>query len=254
MKGKKKVLTHAHTQGMHLRILPDSLWVAYTVTQPAALQQLLPPSLELARPKVFQDEAALVQSPKLLFNLYEVDGGPWMRGTRLEVVTVGRHRQTGKYHFCVLDCLTNTLQWDPVEGISGPNARVVSRRSRRSRYSQRPMQRRRDPEFHTRVSDTFLAEMRTSSHRFRVEAFLGEPRPISSRFAVEANRACYFSNVDVPYPMQFSETEVCQPVVTLLPKSPIVNTLWSSWRSPYPSHACFHPHAMHYVVKDVPVG
>lgn len=235
---------------MHLRILPGSLWVAYTVTQPAALQQLLPPSLELARPKVFQDEAALVQSPKLLFNLYEVEGGAWMRGTRLEVVTVGRHRKTGKYHFCVLDCLTNTLQWDPVDGISGPNARVVSQRTRSPRWHSEG----NCPEFCTRVDATFLAEMRTSSHQFRVDALLGKARPISPRFAVEANRACYFSNVDVPYSMQFSETEVCQPVVTLLPKSPILNTLWSDWRSPYPSHACFHPHAMHYVVEDVPVG
>ena len=141
-----------------------------------------------------------------------------------------RHRVTGQYHFCVLDCYTDTLQWDPLRGVRPPNARASARHvpGRRARV-----------------------EVRTNRDAFAVDALHARQRPIAWPFAVEANRACYFRATDVPYPMRFDAREVGAPVRELTPTRPVVNTLWRHARSRYPSHVFVHPHAMDY---DVDVG
>ena len=210
---------------MRLRVLPNSVWVAYTLTRPGAVRPLLPPALELASGPLLDDEVATVRSPKLLFNAYQVESS-WMRGTRLEVLVLARHRATKRYHFCVLDCLTDTLQWDPIEGVQRPNARSAVRHA--------PGRARVD--------------VRTRRHAFAVDALHRRARPLAPTFAIEANEACYFRNTDVAYPMRFDAREVGAPVRELAPTRPVLNTLWADVRSPYPSHLFVHPHAMTYDV------
>lgn len=210
---------------MRLRVLPNSVWVAYTLTRPDLVRKLLPPSLELAAGPLLSDEVASMRTPKLLFNAYQVDSS-WMRGTRLEVLVLARHRASKRHHFCVLDCLTDTLQWDPVGGVQGANARAAVRHA----------------PGRTRV------DVRTRVHVFAVDAVHCRPRPIAPTFAVEANEACYFRNTDVPYPMRFDVREVCAPVRELAPAKPVQNTLWADVRSRYPSHLFVHPHSMTYDV------
>lgn len=212
---------------MRMRILPGSLWLAYTLTSPGSVQRLLPPSLTLsACPLLADDASRYAPAPKLLFNVYRVDAGAAMQGVRAEILTVARHRARGTPHLVVLDCLTNTLQWDPVHGVRGPNARVVRAQT---------------------TNDAFAIELRSFRDVLSVDAVRGGARPLDAKFGVSANHECYFGNVDVGYRMSFDPAEILRPVRDLAPVR-IVNTLWSGVRSPRPSHVFCHEAEMTFYV------
>ena len=207
---------------MRMAIRAGSLWLAYTLTKPQAIQDLLPPKLVLARSPLLEDEAAIVKTPKLLFNAYDV-ASPWMRGMRVDVVALTRHVDTDVMHLVVLDCFTNALRWDPVSGVRRANAYVKQCQPDRA--------------------DEFKLLMRSRQEAFDVVGHLGAVRDIDWKFSVEANRVWYFGDCPTPFAMEFNETLVAQPV-RQLHTSDISNTLWRSVRSDKPSHAFVHPHAM----------
>ena len=177
---------------MRMRIAPGSLWIAYTLTSRDLVQSMMPSSLSLVSSRILADEVALAPSPKLLFNVYRVDAGPAMRGMRTDVMALGRHKKTGRTHLVILDCLTDTLQWNPTNGVIGANAYYP--RTRRGAWRVHGGRTRRI------VLDTVR---RTS-------------RPIDWTFAVEANLACYYRGVDTAYEMAFDEDEIMQPVTELV--------------------------------------
>ena len=209
---------------MRLRILPGSLWIAYTITSPATVQSRLPASLVLAPTALLEDEASAFPTPKLLFNVYRVDAGLAMQGTRVEVVTFARHRTRNTPHLVVLDCLTDTLQWDPVHGVRGANAHVDGNAAR------------------------YAWDVRTSTERLSVRASPARRRRIDRTFVVDANRACYYGRVDVPYAMYFDAAEVARPVRDLY-AAHLENTLWRDVRSARASHLFCHEHAMTFDVN-----
>jgi hypothetical protein len=100
-----------------MKILPFSLWIAYDIKNKQEVQKMLPSNTKLANVKIFDDE--LVTSPKLLFNSYSVDS-VFMKGKRCEILTIAESRR-GK-HFVILDCLTDTLDWNPSDGIKIANS------------------------------------------------------------------------------------------------------------------------------------
>ena len=218
---------------MRMSVAPGSLWIAYTITSHAEVQSRLPPSLVLAPCSPLADDVSRIPSPKLFFNVYHVDAKPIMYGMRADVVTLARHRATGVAHLVVLDCLTNTLQWDPERGIRGGNARF---------YRPDAVSRRRRP-------DVFSVGMHNSKHVLAVRAYRERMRPVDWTFAVQGNRACYFGSTDYAYAMAFNETDIARPVRNLVPcDGPVVNTFWSGVRSATPSHLFCHEHPMHFDV------
>ena len=209
-----------------MRIAPGSLWLAYTVTQPRAVQKLLPDSLELTSSKLLTTGAPF-PSPQLLFNLYAV-GSKWMKGMRADVLTLAKHRQTQKTHLVVLDCLTNTLQWDPVGGVRGANAHFF-----------RPVR---------RGAEDYSVGIKKGKKILMLKAKRLEMQPIDWTFAVEANMACYFQDIDVPYTMNFSEHDIMLPVRGLQ-ATECTNTFWKDVRSQKLSNAFMHEHAMEFDVS-----
>lgn len=220
---------------MRMTVRGGSLWIAYTITRPREVVRLLPPHLELCGAPLLEDETALVPTPKLLFNAYEVVA-PWMRGHRVEINVLGRDRRTGAVRFVVLDCLSDTLRWDPRDGVQGANARVV--------YS------RTDP--HAYRLEVVGTAPCAREARLAASGTYGAERAVDRRFAVDANRECYFGHVPTPIPMRFNETNVLRPVRALRGFS-VANTMWRDVRSARPSHVFVHPHAMTFDV-DVPRG
>ena len=203
-----------------MRIAPGSILLAYTLTSTQTVSKMLPPSLELTTSRLLRTDPP-PRDPKLLFNIYSVDSGLWMNGMRADVLTLARHRTTRRTHLVVLDCLTDTLRWDPVNGVRGANARFV-----------RPRPREVGVEMHN-GRDSLV--MRTTRQTLR---------DIDWTFAVEANLACYFNGVDVPYTMSFNETEIMQPVRILDPIVEITNTFWNGVRLARPTHVFCHDHPM----------
>lgn len=212
---------------MRMKILPGSLWLAYTITSPSSIQSLLPPSLELSSCPLLKDDVSSFPTPKIMFNVYRVDAGLAMQGVRMEVVTLAKHRRNRTMHLVVLDCFTNTLQWNPIDGVQGPNAYCSQTRS------------------DGRASWT----VSTSRDVFKVDATPVELKRIHRTFAVEANLACYFQDFDTAYTMCFDEKEVMRPVRVLSPSRFLTNTFWHKHRSAIPSHAFCHEHPMHFDVN-----
>jgi hypothetical protein len=208
---------------MRLTVLPNSLWIAYTLTRPEQVQRRLPPETRLVSLPLLADES--VSTPKLLFNVYDVSSN-WMHGTRLEVVTLVQREREGTVHFCVLDCFTNTLQWDPERGIRLGNAKIT-----------RP----------SPGGDQYTLQIRSRYEHLLLRARHGLVRPVHARFAVDANRVCYFGNSSRPFAMAFDDLQILQPVRDLV-ATELVNTYWADVRESDPSHLFLHPHAMDFWV------
>lgn len=219
---------------MRLTISPGSLWLGYEATHTKELQALLPDHLTLARGvKLFGKETPM--SPRLLFNAYHVRS-PWMQGHRVDVQTLARDRCTGTLHLVVLDCVSDTFTWDPVQGVRGANARVVHRQ-RRTSQSEAPF------------GPLVVRELYRDTPCLQVSGRVGTSDVVpDERFVVEANRVCYFGNVDTGYHMTFDEQAVMAPVRRLRDVN-ASNTLWEHYRRSRPSHAFVHTRSMTFDVS-----
>lgn len=211
-------------------IRPLSLWVAYTLTSPSAVQRRLPDNLKLAPVRLLStDSHVAAPSPKLLFNSYDVSS-TWMKGHRLDIQTFAADVHKDTVHLVVLDCVSNVQMWDPQNGIRRANA-VVSRR---------------------RAGEDFgrLCISRRKKTLFEVEGCMYNETNIPDReFIVDANRECYFGNTFPGYKMSFDEEEIMRPVRRLPLSSVKTNALWKSVRSKRPSHAFVHTGPMTFDVK-----
>lgn len=200
-----------------------SLWSAFELRNEYRLR--LPPQSQVTPVRIFRDSP---RKKLLLFNEYRVSS-PFFSGRRLEVCVVVRRRS--QTHFVVLDCLSDTLLWDPVAGVQLPNSVPNTERSfnsRNGRVAVRAQGNDRRRGFRLRAS------MRPSRH------------PLSAEFAVDPNRECFFSSHPVGFPMDFNETEVLAPVQRL--KNVHIETdLWSGFRGRHVS-SFVHPCAMRYTV------
>lgn len=216
---------------MRMSVLPGSLWVAYVLTQPAKVQRMLPPDLELAPVRLLEGDASGV--PRLLFNSYDVSSH-WMKGHRCDVQVFARHRITRTPHLVVLECWSNTMLWNPRDGVRFPNAEVHRRRARR------------DP------LDFGLLTMRARGEApvsFCVQGRM-EPQGVSPdrTFVVEANRECFFGTEPEGLKMRFDEDQLLSEV-RCLPRGAVkTNTLWSEVRASRPSHVFVHARAMNFDV------
>lgn len=216
---------------MKFQVRPGSLWLAYAITQPFFIQDLLPRHLTLCDDVPLLAEESCDGIPKLLYNAYECET-PYMCGHRVEVQVLARDDARNTLHLVVLDCLSDTLQWDPERGIQLPNACTGTMRlTQETTYTfclQRKWWGRRNATF-------FVAAERS-------------PRVVdlNPRFAVDANVECYHVG-GTCIDMEFDEANILQPVRPLVGVN-VTNTLWNEYRDDTPTHAFVHEHAMYFDV------
>ena len=211
-----------------MRILPQSIWIAYSLTSPKTIESLLPRKLTIASSSLLKDDHEFTPKPKLLFNAYNVES-PWMVGTRVDVLALARHIETKRLHLVILDCMSDVLRWNPSDGIQKANAHLKRRSPRAANL------------------DEYKLCIQNSRDELSFRASILEERAIDWRFSVEANRVCFYKNCDRPFSMQFNESCIALPVRRLSPLM-LRNTLWSNVRSDKPTHAFLHPHSMSFDV------
>ena len=209
-------------QKMTIQVKPYSLWVAYDLKNRKQVANLLPPSYHLAdNVRILKDDPPYA-TPKLLFNAYGVDS-PFMKGHRLEILTIAKNSR-GAVSFVVLDVLSNTLKWDPLQGIAMANAHCS-----------------------TRVEGERIFHTTRSGRRgFSVNGMLRHRTGIQSRFAVDANHRCFFRNSSLSVVMDFDRSSVMRDVRRVFPTK-IENTLWSDYRGDL-THCFVHTESMKFVV------
>lgn len=207
---------------INLKIKPYSLWLSYNIINHKVVEDMLPEGMQLAKIKVSDDNDCM--NPKLLFNCYNIDSF-WMRGSRLEVMTVAQ--KENNYHFVVLDCITNALQWDPINRVRGPNGKI------KFSYIQEKL------------------NYEVISKNKEILSFTGMPLNLikmTKDFAVKSNYNCYFKNSDIPLTLTFNEEEIMKPVRKLKILN-ITNDIWKDYRTDIPEHVFMHEHVMNFKTK-----
>ena len=204
---------------INLKVRPFSMWLTYNIINHKAVENMLPPGMQLANIKVSDDNECIC--PKLLFNCYNIDSF-WMRGSRLEVMTIAKH--DNNFHFVVLDCISNTLQWDPINRIKGPNGKI------KFSYFQEKLN----------------YEVITKNNELL--KFTGIPLNLikmTEDFAVKSNYMCFFRDSSIPINLIFNESEIMTPVRKLQILN-ITNNIWKEYRSSIPEHVFMHEHPMNF--------
>tara|TARA_B100001989_G_scaffold252603_2_gene235291 strand:- start:1167 stop:1817 length:651 start_codon:yes stop_codon:yes gene_type:complete len=204
-----------------MKILPYSLWIAYDIKNKQEVQKMLPTNTRLANVKIFDDE--IVTSPKLLFNSYSVDSA-FMKGKRCEILTIAESRR-GK-HFVILDCLTDTLDWNPSDGIKIANSNNDILYSRNKKELK-----------HRVVGRSKKLFMKGTS---------GISKKISKSFVVEPNKNCYYRNIPLNFYMTFDVQEVSKNVIKLNDIS-LENGFWDDYKGKM-THCFYHEQEMTYTV------
>ncbi len=213
---------------MQLKILPNSLWLAYSIVNPKDIQSMLPCHMQLGRIPLLQDDK--FPEPKLLFNAYDISS-KWMNGQRIDIQTVAINKKTQKAHLVILDVVTNTLQWNPSSGITSANA-----------YFAKPKCKEND----------FTLKVRSSNRKnfLNVKAKRHKKSRIAWKFAVQANEECFYRDFSEPFEMTFDDKNIMTPV-RLLDITEAENSYWKDFRSTNPTHAFIHEQTM---IFDVDVN
>tara|TARA_B100000287_G_C20666890_1_gene792017 strand:- start:431 stop:1078 length:648 start_codon:yes stop_codon:yes gene_type:complete len=207
-------------KNINLKIKPYSLWLSYNIINKPVIQNMLPPGMELADIKISDDNEC--KEPKLLFNCYNIESF-WMKGSRLEIMTIAKYEK--KFHFIVLDCVSNTLQWDPINRIKGPNGKIKIKFN----YKQENLN-------YDIISNN------------KILKFVGEPLNLikmTKDFAIKSNYNCFFRDSSIPLSLTFNEKEIMHPVRKLKVVN-ITNDFWKEHRTDLPEHIFMHEHVMNF--------
>tara|TARA_B100001175_G_C19431578_1_gene601485 strand:- start:146 stop:811 length:666 start_codon:yes stop_codon:yes gene_type:complete len=213
---------------MKLKILPNSLWVAYKLTDPDIVSDMIPKHLELTKVSPLSESK---EHEMLLFNAYAIRSR-WMNGHRIDIQTFARDKKHGTPHLVILDVITDTMSWDPIHGITPPNAQI--------NYSTNNL---------TAVSLSTTPRLVPS---FSVCGNPSHARKLNYDFAVNANRKSYYRDVPLGYEMTFKEQEIMKDVLDFK-NLRIINTHWESVRKSNPEVVFRHQQPMDFTVKISPM-
>ena len=151
-----------------------------------------------------------------------------MNGHRLEILTLAKSKK-GDVSFVVLDVLSDTLKWDPFQGIRWADARCF-----------------------TRVQDGLIRHSTLSNQiGLKIDGLMRKSTGIQPRFAVDANRRCFYRNSTMSIVMDFDKSTVLQDVTRVFPIR-LENTLWQEYRGAL-THCFVHTKPMTFVVDAVEV-
>lgn len=205
---------------MKIRVQKMSTWVAYDMKRPEDIQTMIPEGTEILPVRILSADIA---RPKLLFNMYQC-AAPFFRGVRLEVVTLVRQKSRPRnVHFVVLDCMTDTIHWDPIHGIQMPNAQT-SFASLNGKHD---------------ICCT------SGDKEFRVSGVIGRTKAITKMFAVDANYECFFRDSLSAVTLKFKEAELMQDV-KLFSRVDVSTNMWEAYRGRM-THVFVHPHSMDFL-------
>ena len=217
---------------INLNIKPHSLWIGYNIINPLAIENMLPPGMKLANIKILDDVNCI--RPKLLFNCYDIDSF-WLKGTRLEILTIAK--SDSNYHFVVLDCITNSMQWDPINRIRGPNGHF------KFNYI--------NDKLNCNVLKKYKKCSINKDKRDKKLQFIGSPLNLikmTRDFAVKSNYDCFYRDSSIPISLNFNEQEIMKPVRKLKILN-ITNNIWSKYREKLPNITFMHENKMRFTTK-----
>lgn len=158
---------------------PNSVWLGYIIKNSSKVEDLLPENLELDKISVFGE----VPQYYLFFNFFRVSSEV-LSGLRLEIVTIGREKNTNKYRFVILDYLTDTVSSDPNIPFK--------------RWNQKDMMLLdMDDYLFIKANDDYFALLKK-----------GQKKNVLKQFSIDPNKYIYYQKNMVPNQLDFDVNEV----------------------------------------------
>ena len=204
-------LTKLNIKKLPFNLNKNSLWVSYPVNTNCIkkINNMIPNSHYLYKCKVFEND---LPKYRLFLNIFEVKT-PFFHGNRMEVVTLIKNRCTYETSFVVLDCFTDAMAWDPIEGLKQSNA-LFKKNINEKDYNLEVKNKKKEQIFSI------------SAKRSKVYK-----RPLK-KFSIYSNYLCFFKNYSKGFPLEFNETEI-NSNVEILKKININNNIYSDFLYKY---------------------
>ena len=111
-----------NVKSMQFNLNKDSLWLSYPLktTSFKDLSNKIPQTHRLVKCKIFEEDKS---DYRLFFNFFQVKT-TFFTGNRLEIVTIANNILNNEPSFVILDCYSNVMSWDPIEGIQKANCKI----------------------------------------------------------------------------------------------------------------------------------
>ena len=190
-------------KSMQFNLNKDSLWISCPLkrTSFSELSANIPVTHKLTKCKIFENDEP---DYRLFYNFFEVRT-PFFRGNRLEVVTLAKSTIDKTVSFVILDCFTNAMSWNPIDGISESNSDFKIKNTN-SEYN----------------IDVNLKESKKNSNKninkniFNLKSLKSTiQKTVLTDFSIDPNRICYFKNHPVGYKLIFNDNQIDKKVLLL---------------------------------------
>ena len=206
-------ITKLQIQKLPFDVKKNSLWVSYPLKQEylEKINENIPESHLLYKCKVFPNDK---EKYRLFFNIFEVET-PFFHGNRLEVVSLIKDKHSKETSFVVLDCFTDAMAWDPIDGLKQSNA-LFKKDINDKNYNLEVINKKEKKE-------QIFSIYAERSNIFK--------RPLK-KFSVYSNYLCFFKNYSKGFRLEFNETEInCN--VEFLKKIKINNKIYNDFLYKY---------------------
>lgn len=195
----KQNINNLNLKSMQFNLNKDSLWLSYPLkyTSFKDFSYKIPSTHRLAKCKIFEEDTL---DYRLFFNFFEVKT-QFFSGNRLEIVTIANNILNNKPSFIILDCYTNVMSWDPVDGIQKSNCKIKTKNTN-TRYD---INLDLKDECDNKINNIFkLKSLKTKIRK-----------SVLKEFSINPNYICYFKNHTKGYNLLFNENQINKKVILL---------------------------------------
>ena len=191
-----KVFEIKGINSMNFNLEKNSLWLSYPLkkTSFSKIDKLIPDTHKIAKCKVFEDDEF---DYRIFFNIFQVKT-PFFSGDRMEIVTITKNINNNKLSFVILDCFTNVMSWDPIDGIKESNCKIKKKINNKF--------------YNIYVNNKYHKENKKVNNKEKIEKstllnIISYKSKIKKRvlkkFSIEPNYICYFMNFPNGYKLYY---------------------------------------------------
>ena len=212
-------------KSMNFNLNRDSLWLSYPLksTSFGDMTKKIPNTHVLKKCKIFKEDKL---DYRLFFNCFEVKTN-FFSGNRLEVVTIANNINNNKPSFIILDCFTNIMSWDPIDGIQNANCNIKN--------------------INTNSKYNVIINSKNGKNIFNLASNKSKiQKSVLTDFSIEPNYVCYFKNYKKGYNLLFSEKQINKKVI-LLKDIKLYNCIYKKYIKEL-EHSFIYPQEMKFKV------
>ena len=191
---KSMSVKNLNIKSMNFNLNKDSLWISHLINGKfhSKLNNMIPNTHRLAKCKIFEEDSS---DYRLFFNVFEVNT-PFFKGDRLEIVTLAQDKITNDVSFVVIDCFTNAMHWDPINGIQKSNCNF-NKLINNNKYNIKI----KDNE------DNIIFDIKSKKGKIR--------KSVLKSFSIYPNYKCFFKNFTTGYTLTFNEKQIDKKVLLI---------------------------------------